>query len=941
MGIFKRKNLNKENPDIAGFNFREVKITPFDTRRDRLIVMLGQMAFTFLSTCAVVYMLNDTVDMCCKNWIIIVTMLLSQLILYPAMYVYTIKGVRKYVAAAFAIFVAGMIIFRRQIVEGMLYMVDDYLAVMNEYIKEEYYVDYNYELGKAYAVTAFIIFVIWLYTLLFDYIIMCNTSRLLYIIITLPVVMLPFFVGKTPGTMAFSIYVCMVASLIGTTTLKKKMFPKNIRKKNTVQRMLYDSTYMKMIMTSGCLFALCMVVVALFLPRNLYDHEVLRKRHKEFLMDVQDKTDEIGGRFETEFGWIDDILGIDDYVGPADREMRDKSKEADALTQWLRGLADGDIKKKTTDMASYLLSKHQVNTGLFYGDFAHGKLDNYSGKASISTEEMLKIEYEGYDYLNVDEDIYLRTFSSQQYNNGVWEATSEDITSKYQYLELEQMFNDHMKRSLWIGDSYTMTVTKQSNLKDMIEIPYYMNEDMTLEDGGNKISMDMNKISRINNIQNPGSLFAIRDELFTTDDNLEKARNPVFFWDADTNEEDIMAMQGEYGEFQTLYDAYTYVPEGMEKIKEKIFKKTAGELITPREKIFRQDEASYYEYYVDVLCAMECIDEMLEEEYTYTLEPQVDSNADPIEYFMIESKEGYCMHFASAATIMLRSLGIPARYVEGFCVESSKFGCTDTDNGVFRTTAYGTNAHAWIEVYLKGLGWVPQEVTLGRTKEDRSFMSEAERYRREHKTEPVKTPAPTENVSVTPTPTKTQTSSIPGDNNNKATDTPKATASSDNKEGNDTVIEDEHEEVKVNYRVICIILAAVFNICICSIIGYGIHRRNLKNARTVKRMIRKYNYITAFFDEQGKKAGVDITNDMSYEEYAKAFCEKIEYIEYEKMLRVMEVRSRVKFSEDRICDEDCEVLSDAYNGYVNKWSQDWGRLKRFYMTKIHGVIEKI
>lgn len=44
---------------------------------------------------------------------------------------------------------------------------------------------------------------------------------------------------------------------------------------------------------------------------------------------------------------------------------------------------------------------------------------------------------------------------------------------------------------------------------------------------------------------------------------------------------------------------------------------------------------------------------------------------DFVSYFLQEQKEGYCAHFASAATLLLRSYGIPARYVEGYAVSVS------------------------------------------------------------------------------------------------------------------------------------------------------------------------------------------------------------------------------------------------------------------------------
>lgn len=88
--------------------------------------------------------------------------------------------------------------------------------------------------------------------------------------------------------------------------------------------------------------------------------------------------------------------------------------------------------------------------------------------------------------------------------------------------------------------------------------------------------------------------------------------------------------------------------------------------------------------------------------YNLRFEPIPDGE-DPVIYFLTESKEGICTHFASAATVAYRAMGIPARYTTGFLVNA-----TDTQFGNSYT---GANAHAWVEVYVNGVGWVPVEVT--------------------------------------------------------------------------------------------------------------------------------------------------------------------------------------------------------------------------------------
>lgn len=82
--------------------------------------------------------------------------------------------------------------------------------------------------------------------------------------------------------------------------------------------------------------------------------------------------------------------------------------------------------------------------------------------------------------------------------------------------------------------------------------------------------------------------------------------------------------------------------------------------------------------------------------------PATPEGEDFVSYFLTESHEGYCMHFASAATLMLRYMNIPARYVTGYVTDVPSSGKVNVPDSA---------AHAWVEIYLEGYGWEPVEVT--------------------------------------------------------------------------------------------------------------------------------------------------------------------------------------------------------------------------------------
>lgn len=82
-----------------------------------------------------------------------------------------------------------------------------------------------------------------------------------------------------------------------------------------------------------------------------------------------------------------------------------------------------------------------------------------------------------------------------------------------------------------------------------------------------------------------------------------------------------------------------------------------------------------------------------------------------VETFLFEDRVGVCYEFASAMVLMCRAAGLPARYVEGYGirVENTSANSAATYNGVIR----GKDAHAFVEVYLRGYGWISMDPTTG------------------------------------------------------------------------------------------------------------------------------------------------------------------------------------------------------------------------------------
>ena len=90
--------------------------------------------------------------------------------------------------------------------------------------------------------------------------------------------------------------------------------------------------------------------------------------------------------------------------------------------------------------------------------------------------------------------------------------------------------------------------------------------------------------------------------------------------------------------------------------------------------------------------------------YRYTLDVGRFQGKDPLGAFLFEKKAGYCEYFASAAVVLLRLQGVPARYVKGVAVRSES---EIAGHYLVRES----DAHAWVDVYLGDEGWVEEDPT--------------------------------------------------------------------------------------------------------------------------------------------------------------------------------------------------------------------------------------
>ena len=158
----------------------------------------------------------------------------------------------------------------------------------------------------------------------------------------------------------------------------------------------------------------------------------------------------------------------------------------------------------------------------------------------------------------------------------------------------------------------------------------------------------------------------------------------------------------DYANNMDIYHLYEGVTDRREIIYESYTKLPST--VTDRTKKLAQELTKDYYNDYDKLKAIEAF--LNNYEYT-TKVSKVKGNVDFVDNFLFEERKGYCTYYAASMFVLARCANIPVRYIEGYIVDYNEF---EKD---FTYKVLSSNAHAWVEGYIKGIGWIPFEPTAG------------------------------------------------------------------------------------------------------------------------------------------------------------------------------------------------------------------------------------
>ena len=233
-----------------------------------------------------------------------------------------------------------------------------------------------------------------------------------------------------------------------------------------------------------------------------------------------------------------------------------------------------------------------------------------------------------------------------------------------------------------------------------------------------------------------GELFSQNGEFLVENQDLWKIPADLVQYLSPQQQELALTVEA-YNDF--VYEHYTQLPPELEAALQTYLTENhlnSGVFYGPYSDPYARN------HYTQTPLLIQQIANTLAAQCVYTLTPPaLPAGEDFVEFFLLESRQGYCVHFATAATALLRAMGIPARYAEGYAVPAGEEGWVDVPD---------YNAHAWVEVYFGGAGWIPFEVTpAGPDSPAATFNARPQ----EQGAAPTATPAPTPSPTPQPVPT--------------------------------------------------------------------------------------------------------------------------------------------------------------------------------------------
>lgn len=325
-------------------------------------------------------------------------------------------------------------------------------------------------------------------------------------------------------------------------------------------------------------------------------------------------------------------------------------------------------------------------------DFADGMVDNHTPR--YRNKEVFKIT----SSMPVKGNLYLKSFTAREYKNSNWKSDAGAFEKAckmagYDKDEISANLAKSVFDYLGMDSSYTATdyeVDYTVSFLNKVYMPY-----------GTLLPVDDVSVSG-DSILTKG---VFNRSVVASGVNQNSDANSSEMWNDSIDLEDASRME----EWQRWYSSYAQEYSKIEADSTLDYIARQIKYYSPMANSYWANDEVESTNFARAIIAHE-IAEYFARYYKYSLE--LDSvDGDAIDYFLEKSHRGYCVHFATAGVLLLRNAGVPARYASGYVVKQSDFAKDETGNYV--ASVKDSRAHAWVEVYFEGVGWLPMEMTPG------------------------------------------------------------------------------------------------------------------------------------------------------------------------------------------------------------------------------------
>ncbi len=294
----------------------------------------------------------------------------------------------------------------------------------------------------------------------------------------------------------------------------------------------------------------------------------------------------------------------------------------------------------------------------------------------------------------IDSNLYLKGFTGSEYKNNSWYVFSEDFFKKNKDLIDTFRQNECYPQNFNSINSRALTTIMPEQVK-------------------------RHHIIVKSSFKSNNYLFApygvIMNNMFSSDDAFLKADNmneySYSFYDTpDSNKEfnlisdniNIFSQNNIFNQTETVYRNFVYTNylslpdnDGIKYLSENF----------PQIPHYDGSNISEISY---------AIKNLLNNSAEYSLKPgRTPDGTDLAYYLIVENHKGYCSHFATAAVVLARIAGVPARYAEGYVIIPDDFKSAERTESYYKINITDSRAHAWAEFYIDGYGWLPFEFTPG------------------------------------------------------------------------------------------------------------------------------------------------------------------------------------------------------------------------------------